>query len=114
MLVAPVSDGRPDCAQRQQQFAVGRELANGVVEIVGAVDDIVRALAIRPDRDAVRPHEQTLAPRTQEGAVRSEDADRMLAAVKDVNAVVRGRRRRAATSFHFKCGGNFAQRSSAT
>src|SRR5437667_1563608 len=69
-------------AQRQQEPAVGRELADGVIAIVGTVDSL-----IRPDEDTVRPCEQPFSPRGQPCAVAVKDQHRMGTAVEDVDAV---------------------------
>ena len=76
--------GRPrGVAQRHQELAVGRELAHGVVEVVGAPDMVVPV-----DEDAVRARENALAPGIQEAAVLVEHDHRMGAAIEDVDPVL--------------------------
>src|SRR5438309_1217395 len=69
-------------AQAQQELAVGRELADCVVAIVGTVDSIIRS-----DENAMRPCEQPLSPRGQPSAVPVKDQHRMGTAVEDVDAI---------------------------
>src|SRR5262245_27673946 len=71
--------GRP---QRRQRPAVGRELADDVALIVGAIDGIVRA-----NGDAVRPGEETFTPHGEHIAVAIEDDDGMFAAIEDEDAI---------------------------
>ena len=58
MLVAPVSEARPRRAQRQQQFAVGRELADRVIEI----SRCSRRVSSGPIVNAVRARQTVLRP----------------------------------------------------
>ena len=69
--------------QRQQQLAVRSEFADGVVLIIGAIHSIVR-----PYKNAVRSRENPLTPGSQERAVPIKNDDRVLAAIKDVNAAL--------------------------
>ena len=71
-------------AERQQQFALRRELANRVVQVIAAIDRIVGT-----DVDAVRAREDPLAPRLQESPVRRKDHHRPLGAVEDIHPVLR-------------------------
>src|SRR5262249_25140612 len=69
-------------AERHQELAVGRELADRVVAVVGAVDALVRT-----DGDAVGPvREVTLAPGVEEVALAVVDDDGMVAAADQVHA----------------------------
>src|SRR5262245_13476261 len=71
-------------AQREQQLALGRELAHGVIAVVGAVQHLVR-----PHRDAVGAvGELTLPPRAQELALLVVDDDRMIAAADQEHAIL--------------------------
>ena len=72
----------PARAEGQQEDPVGRELLDGVVEVVGAIDGVVGA-----DRDPVGAGEQAFAPRVEKPAVAVEDDDRVLAPVEDEDAV---------------------------
>src|SRR5262249_43165367 len=67
-----------------EQLALRRELAHGVIQIVRAVDSIVRS-----DGDAVRALEHAFAPRGEETPVPVEDDDGMHTAVEDVDAILR-------------------------
>ena len=70
-------------ADGQQHLAVGRDLADRVVAVVGAVERVVAV-----DMDAVRAAEQAFAPRAQEVAVAVEHHHRMLAAIEDIDVVL--------------------------
>ena len=70
-------------AQCHQQSTVQRELANGMVGCVDAVERLVR-----PDGSAVSAREDALAPRVDDGAIAVEDDHGMLAAVEHVDVVV--------------------------
>src|SRR5262245_41034611 len=69
-------------AERGQEPPLGRELANAMSRVVGAIDRVVGSNA-----DPVRPREQTFAPRADEGAILVEDHDRMVAAVENKNPI---------------------------
>src|SRR5437867_3469701 len=71
-------------AERQQELALRRELPHGVVAVVRAVEEPVRA-----DGDAVGAQgELPLAPRAQEVALPVVDDDRMIAAADQVDAIL--------------------------
>src|SRR5215471_11999725 len=70
--------------QSQQQPAVGSELADGVVAIIGTEDS-----AIGPNEDTVWPREQTFAPCCQPSAVAVKHQHRMGAAVENVDTILR-------------------------
>src|SRR5207247_8041314 len=75
--------GRVQRAERSEQLALRRELADGVVAVVGRPHG-----AVRRDRDAVRAvREVTLAPRAQEGAFLIVGDDRMVAAADQEDAL---------------------------
>ena len=82
-LVAHVAAGTPGNPDRQQDLAVERALADRVVAVVGAVEQL-----IRPDMDAVGALEHALAPGPQEVAVAVEHDHRVFAAVEDIDVVV--------------------------
>ncbi len=71
-------------AKCQQQFPVGRKLADGMVLIVGAPDFV-----IWPDRNAVRSDEHSFAPRPDERPIGAEDDHRMFAPAEDEGSVAR-------------------------
>ena len=72
-------------AQGHEQLPVQRELLDRVQPIVHTVDHIVRT-----NMDAVRPcAEQTLAPGAQKIALAVKDDYRVLAAVEDIDVVLR-------------------------
>src|SRR5207249_3362053 len=76
--------GRVQRAERSEELALRRELADGVVAVVGRPHG-----AVRRDRDAVRAvREVTLAPRAQEGAFLIVGDDRMVAAADQEDAVL--------------------------
>ena len=85
-------------AERHQFFAVGRELVNRVVLVVGEPQVVFTV-----DEDAVRPLEHALAPGIEEFSFLVEDDDRVLAAIEHVNAVVRI----AGNARHFDEAGTF-------
>jgi len=64
-------------------LALRRELAHGVVEIVGEPHHVVGV-----DGDAVGATDHALAPRAEEVAVAIEDDDRVLAPREDKRAVL--------------------------
>src|SRR5262249_13352536 len=69
---------------REQQLALGRELADRVIAVVGAEDGVVGA-----DGDAVGAiGEIALAPRAEELAAVVVRADRMIAAADEEHAVL--------------------------
>ena len=72
----------PADSERQQQLAVRGELLYGVVEIVDAVDLVVRA-----DGIPVRPLDRFVSPRTDEIPIRSKDGDGGFTAIEDIDAV---------------------------
>src|SRR5689334_973948 len=69
--------------EQPQQLAVERERAHRMVRIVGAIDDIL------VDGDAVWTGEDAFAPGTDELTVRGVDDDRVIAAIKDIDAITR-------------------------
>jgi hypothetical protein len=70
-------------ADGQQDLAVQRALANGMVSVVGQPDRVVRR-----HEHAVRPRENALAPGAQQVALAVEHAHRMLTAIEGVDVVV--------------------------
>src|SRR5882672_6863028 len=70
-------------ADLEQDLALERALAHGVVAVVGAIECLVRA-----DVDTVRVPEHALAPRTKKIAVAVEHHHRVFAAVEDVDLVL--------------------------
>src|SRR5262249_52037071 len=51
-------------AQGKERLTVRRELADGVIHVIGTPDAIIRA-----DRDTVRPDELALTPRGEKGTI---------------------------------------------
>ena len=82
-LAAQERRGLVGHADGQQDLALGGDLANRMVAVVGAVEVVVAV-----DMDAVGAAEQAFAPRAQEIAVAVEHHHRMLAAIEDVDAVL--------------------------
>ena len=70
-------------ADRQQDFAVERALADRVVGVVSQPDRVVRR-----HEHAVRPRKDPLAPGAQQIALAVKDAHRVLAAVEGIDIVV--------------------------
>src|SRR5262249_8032568 len=70
-------------ADGHEHLALGGELADGMVAVVGAKEVVVTV-----DMDAVGAAEQAFAPRAQEVPVALEHDHRMLTAVEDVHAVL--------------------------
>ena len=70
-------------AEREQQLAFRRVVADDVVAVVGEPDRVVGA-----DMDRMRPLELALAPRAEESARAIEHHERVRAAVEDVDIVV--------------------------
>ena len=73
----------PADSERQKQLAVRGELLDGVVEIVDAVDRVVRA-----DGDPVRPLDRFVSPRTDEISFGGEDGDGTFSSIEDVGSVI--------------------------
>ena len=82
-LAAQERRGLVGHADGQQHLALGGDLADRVVAVVGAVEVVVAV-----DMDAVGAAEQAFAPRAQEVAVAVEHHHRMLAAIEDIDAVL--------------------------
>ena len=59
--------------ERHEQPSFGREFADGVAEVIGAIDRV-----IRPDEKSVRPGEETFAPRRLKGAIAIKNIQRMI------------------------------------
>ena len=83
---SPLINGRgpPRNADFEQDLAAQRAFAHGVVAVIGAVQGLVRA-----DMQPVRPVEQVFAPRIQQIAVAVEHHHRVLAAIEDIDPVLR-------------------------
>ena len=81
--------GPPGNADLQQYLAVQCAFAHGVVAVIGAIQRLVRA-----DMQPVRPVEQVFAPGIQQVAVAVEHDHRVLAAIEDIDPVLRVDRHR--------------------
>ena len=83
-LAAHKRRGPPRNADFEQYLAAERAFAHGVVAVIGAVQRLVRA-----DMQPVRPVEQVFAPGIQQVAVAVEHHHRVLAAIEDIDPVLR-------------------------
>src|SRR6266853_107253 len=82
-LAAQERSGLVGYADGQQDLALGGDLANRMVAVIGAVEVVVAV-----DVDAVGAAEQAFAPRAQELAVAVEHHHRMLATIEDIDTVL--------------------------